>query len=355
MVDPNEQNKGVRVLFYLECAIQDGRINRDGKRNKISQELLFVEIDSNKNISNPGYAPYLDYRPITEAELPQVYPLLEADWLNEDLESEIKNYAVKRLIPQQLSRVKEHRENLVHKRMDAVQKRLQYEVNYWEDIVKQGKEFEEWIESLTEADRTRYEVDPAKVKRKMENAEQRVDEFRARLNKRVEEAEQELHISAMPPQVIGGALIVPQCLLDTSDEDESVPVDILQTDRARIDRLAVDAVMEAERDLGHEPKEMPHQNPGFDIESKDSKTNQLRFIEVKGKSKDATTVTISKTQILTALNKPDSFILAIVVVEDEAAKEIHYIRKPFEKDLDFGVTSVNYDLKELLDRSEEPS
>ncbi len=333
LVDPNEQNSGIRVLFYLEHAIQDGL-------RKISQELQFVEIDSDKNICNPGYAPYLDYRPIKEAELPQVRPLLKVDWLNKNLESEIKKYAVKHLIPDRLRKVKAHKEDLVKRTMEAVNDRLQKEIDYCNNLADKYKLYRE-------AGRTEYVGLGEQVR-------QRIDEFQARLKRRTEELELELHISAMPPQVIGGALIVPQCLLDTSEQRSTSEVERTLTDKALIDKLAVEAVMEKERALGNDPKEMAHHNPGYDIESKDSKTNQLRFIEVKGKSSDATTVTISKTQILTALNKPDSFILTIVIVEDETAKEIHYIREPFEKDLDFGVTSVNYDLKELLDRSEEP-
>ena len=133
-----------------------------------------------------------------------------------------------------------------------------------------------------------------------------------------------------------------------------VPITFSQTDRERIDKLAVTAVMEAERKLGREPTEMPHHNPGYDIESKDPNTNQLVFIEVKGKSTDATTVTVSKTQIFTAFNKPENFILAIVEVDGDTAKEPRYIRRPFEKEPDFGVTSVNYNLNKLLARAEAP-
>ena len=81
---------------------------------------------------------------------------------------------------------------------------------------------------------------------------------------------------------------------------------------------------------------------------------ELLFIEVKGKSPDAPTVTVSKTQIFTAFNKPDNFILAIVEVEGDTAKEPRYIREPFQKEPDFGATSVNYDLSELLARAEPP-
>ncbi len=32
-----------------------------------------------------------------------------------------------------------------------------------------------------------------------------------------------------------------------------------------------------------------------------------------------------------------------------------YVRRPFQREPDFGVTSVNYDLSELLARAEEPA
>ena len=84
-------------------------------------------------------------------------------------------------------------------------------------------------------------------------------------------------------------------------------------------------------------------------------SNSLLFIEVKGKSPGATNVTVSKTQIFTAFNKPKDFILAIVEVEGNTAKEPRYIRKPFQKEPDFGANSVNYNLSELLARAEPPS
>ena len=166
--------------------------------------------------------------------------------------------------------------------------------------------------------------------------------------------EQELSVSPMPPSVIGGVLVLPQGLLDRLG-DETTATEVSQADRERIDKLAVAAVMEAERTLGREPKEMPHENPDYDIESRDPKDNRLLFIEVKGKTTDATVVTVSKTQIFTSLNKPDDFILAIVEIEDDIPKEPRYTRQPFQKEPDFGVTSVNYNLNKLLTRAEPPS
>jgi len=39
---------------------------------------------------------------------------------------------------------------------------------------------------------------------------------------------------------------------------------------------------------------------------------------------------------------------------DGDAHRVHYVRRPFRREPDFGVTSVNYDLAELLARAEEP-
>jgi hypothetical protein len=118
--------------------------------------------------------------------------------------------------------------------------------------------------------------------------------------------------------------------------------------------LAIDAVLAAERALGHIPTEMSHGNPGYDIESLDPKSGGMRFIEVKGKSKGSDVVTISRTQVLYALNNPERFILAVVEVDGDDAAGVHYIRGAFQAEPDFAATSVNYDLKKLLARAEEP-
>ena len=76
---------------------------------------------------------------------------------------------------------------------------------------------------------------------------------------------------------------------------------------------------------------------------------------MKGRIDGADTVTISKNEILTALNQPEQFILGIVRVANGQAKEIAYVREPFGREPDFGVTSVNYNLSELWARGIPPS
>ena len=94
---------------------------------------------------------------------------------------------------------------------------------------------------------------------------------------------------------------------------------------------------------------------GYDIESRVLGTGKLRFIEVKGRVQCASTVTVTKNEVLTSLNKPEDYILAIVEFQDGGTEQVHYVRNPFHREPDFGVTSVNYDLPELLARAEVPS
>jgi hypothetical protein len=110
----------------------------------------------------------------------------------------------------------------------------------------------------------------------------------------------------------------------------------------------MEAVMKVEQKLGYEPKDVSSENLGYDIESTIPGTGKLRFIEVKGRAAGASSVTVTKNEILTALNKPEDFILALVEVDGEQTVP-HYIRQPFGREPDFGVTSVNYQISELLE------
>ena len=46
---------------------------------------------------------------------------------------------------------------------------------------------------------------------------------------------------------------------------------------------------------------------------------------------------------------------AEVELRDDGTHRAHYLRRPFHREPDFGVTSVNYDFAELLMRASEPS
>ena len=114
------------------------------------------------------------------------------------------------------------------------------------------------------------------------------------------------------------------------------------------------AVMEAETELGNHPRDVSREKIGFDIESFNPRNGRLRFIEVKGRKAGADTVTVYHTEILNGLNATEQFILALVEIENGWAIAPHYVFNPFQREPDPGAVSVNYTLKELLGRSTEP-
>lgn len=112
--------------------------------------------------------------------------------------------------------------------------------------------------------------------------------------------------------------------------------------------------MEAERRLGFNPRDVSDANLGYDVESAIPNSGLLRFLEVKGRVRGAKTVTITKNEILTGLNKPEQFILALAILDPDD-ESVRYVRMPFEKEPDFNATSVNYDLAALLALAQEPA
>jgi hypothetical protein len=116
--------------------------------------------------------------------------------------------------------------------------------------------------------------------------------------------------------------------------------------------------MAAERALGYLPTDRELEKLGYDIESVVPGTGKLRFLEVKGRVAGADAITVTRNEILTALNKPDDFILAIVADPGAETERVHYVRRPFEGrgiTNQFADVSVNCALPDLLARATAPS
>ena len=65
-------------------------------------------------------------------------------------------------------------------------------------------------------------------------------------------------------------------------------------------------------------------------------------------------MTITRNEMLYALNQSDKFLLAIVLVgEGDAVEGPFYLRNPFDTEPGWGVSSVNYELNALLERAEK--
>jgi hypothetical protein len=144
-------------------------------------------------------------------------------------------------------------------------------------------------------------------------------------------------------------LVIPAGLLMT----DYTPPEMMEKQIA--EAIGTQTVMAAETALGNDPRDVSQHNLGYDIESLDPRTGRLRFIEVKGRRAGADTVTVTRNEILTGINAPEKYILALVEVADGQAQAPRYVREPFGKEPDFGVTSVNYELDRMFERSEAAS
>ncbi|MFO0857064.1 MAG: helicase-related protein [Phycisphaerales bacterium] len=340
LIDPSDRTETPRVLFYLEHNIRDAIRSSAGEPRLVSREVEFVEIEESGRSVSPGYAPYLDYRPATSEETTALANELLKPWLVQGIEHRALTYAVEKLVPEHLARVRKGREERIEKTTDAVRQRLTKEIAYWDHRAQE-------LLAREQAGKT------PKINSTM--ARQRADDLEGRLQRRLALLDQERHLSPSPPLVVGGALVVPARMLNAvlGNPGPSTPAVV---DRDRIDKLAIEAVVATERALGRSPRVMDHSNPGYDIESADPREpGRLRFLEVKGKAVGRETVTVSATQIRCCLNQPDNWILAVVPVDGEYAKVPRYIRRPFTTPPDFAEVSKNLDLAALLERGEEPS
>jgi hypothetical protein len=119
------------------------------------------------------------------------------------------------------------------------------------------------------------------------------------------------------------------------------------------------AVMDAERALGHDVIDVSADKCGWDVTSLpkalDGRLPSSRHIEVKGRAKGQTTITVTRNEILYGLNQSEKFILAIVMVDGEHHEGPFYVRQPFTQEPDWAVTSINLDLDQLLARAQQPA
>ncbi len=342
LVDERDPGTRPRVLFYLEHAIQDAGLNRDGSRRIVSRRLMYVELDDQGTVRHVQYAPYLDFRPLAAGEL-GVETLLdrpECQWITRELEQSAQGYAITHVVPEHLAEIKGRKLELIAKTEAAVKERLTKEITYWDHRAEELK--------------LQERAGKPNARLNSGEARKRADLLQGRLQKRLEELRLEAQLSPLPPLVLGGLLVVPIGLINAMTGRPGTimgsPTDT-QVSAARARAI----IMDIERTLGFDPIDRELEKLGYDIESRIPGTGKLRFIEVKGRVSGAPTITVTRNEILYSLNKPDDFILAIVEFLDAETHKVHYIKRPFNREPDFGVCSVNYIFTDLLAKGELPS
>jgi superfamily II DNA or RNA helicase len=361
LVDPADDGVEPSLLFLLTHEVRSG----DAGGKTLSKRLQFVRVRKDGEASFAGWAPHLDLDPLDPEDRPRVDPLLSEPWITADLESKALALAAATLVPEHFSEVAGRRIAHVDKTLAAVHERLTKEIAYWSD---------RWMKLRDD------QAAGKDTRLHIENVRRTVLDLEGRLENRKRELQAMRHVSSATPVALGGALVIPAGLLRQLRVSSATSVasgapaapPTFAADaaaRKRIELLAMDAVRRAEEAAGCHVVDVSDQKCGWDLTSYPPPVAGVhpepRHIEVKGRVKGADTVTITRNEILYALNQADKFLLALVLVgEDDSAggqpglpviDGPHYVRNPFDKEPGWGVSSWNVEIAALLARAERPA
>ena len=343
MIDESNMNHEISALFLIEHSVKDGLKTAKGVPNVISKKLQFVAVHKDGYAADAGISPHLNLRPAVKEEMESLGSILDEKWLKENFEHFAKRFATEEFARAHLDEVQERRLPEIEKTRREVESHLRKQINYLDGRVAE----------LKEEDRM-----GKKTRLSWQNAKHEVEELEGRLHRRIEDLESQRHISAQPPLVQGGMVVIPQGLLEVCQHSEShsnAPPEQSQNVVARreVEMVAMNAVMEKEVALGNVPLDVSSKKLGYDIVSFDPDTQEHRRIEVKGRAVGAGTVMVTRNEIVVSLNKPESYILAIVTVEEGVAAKLAYAWGALDDRVPpFGQSAVQFKIDALLANAE---
>lgn len=305
LVDDNSNAVEPRILFCFQHAVQDGVLERGGARREISRRLQFVYLDKHGAGEDGGPAPYLDCRPLRKEEASLARSVLAEEWLADKngIAARALACAAGKVVPRHLNEVKSRRLAEIDRAEAAVVEHLNDAIFRWDQQAAR------LLQGERVSERARENALAALA---------RVRELKARKERREEEFARERDIVSAPPEIEGAALVIPAGWFAARGVEVSRPAEVapgMQEAKDAVERLAMDEVMAAERACGRQPADVSAENRGYDIESRDPRTGRLLFIEVKGRAADARDITLTSNEARTAFNKPQEYVLAIVLVE----------------------------------------
>jgi len=341
LVDPADEGVEPHLLFLLTHEIKSG----DGQT--LSKRLQFVRVEPDGSASFAGWAPHLDLQPLEDADRARLRSVLEADWIHADLEQKALTLAASTLVPEHFKEVAERRIAHVDKTLAAVHERLSKEIKFWTD---------RWMK-LGEDQKAGKDV-----RLNLENARRTVMDLEGRLENRSRELKAMRHVASATPIATGGALVVPIGLLQKLRGEAPTDGDAFSQDaaaRSRVEQLAMKVVRAAEEARGCRVVDVAAQKCGWDLTSYpppvEGKQPEAKHIEVKGRVKGATTITVTRNEMLYALNQAEKFHLAIVFVGDgDSVDGPHFLQSPFDSEPGWGVSAITFEIKALLAKRRKP-
>ena len=335
LIDTDDQGTEPKLLLMIDHSVRDGSGSDAGT---ISRRVQFLTATPSGEMAFAGWAPHLDLSEPSDDDLIAVRDLLAAEWLQQGIESRALAYASTQIVPEHYEETRGRRLRQADRIHQAVRERLTREIQH---LSHRAIELDAEVKAGRQP-----RMQPELLRR-------RAEELTARLDNREREIERMRHVVAAAPVIVGGALVVPAGALSSRRTPAPGAFSQDPLARDRIEQLAMEAVIRAEEAMGHSPRDVSAQKLGWDITSHppviDGRMPEARLIEVKGRAKGAPTVTVTKNEILTALNKPDQFLLAVVLVgESDDVEGPYYVSRPFTQAPDWNEESRALSLGALI-------
>ena len=158
------------------------------------------------------------------------------------------------------------------------------------------------------------------------NKEERKDGYERTLAELLQHIEQEKSLIINMPRLKGIIKVISPQLPDSQ----------MQTD-PEVERIGMQVVMDYEKAVGRIPEDVSNQDLGFDIRSKDSATEQMRYIEVKARAQTGA-VALTQNEWFKAKRFAEDYYL-YAVMETATRPQLFIIQNP----------ANNLDAEELIE------
>ena len=286
-IDPDGRLDGF-IIFY-EGEIKDGTGQVAGKR-------LFSFSVGNEEI-----------RPISPAI---IWDLAEAK--NPDSEpadiDELKNLSCKeRTYTKVIAQLEKYKAELLSERERQAEIKQKYGLKSLEHLILQ---LDGDLIKLYERKEAGENVDLV-----IRNKEERKEGYERALAELQQHLAQEKSLTMNMPRFKGIIKVIPQPLPESS----------MQTD-PEVERIGMQVAMDYEKTQGRIPEDVANQNLGFDIRSKDPKTEQVRYIEVKARAKTGA-VALTQNEWFKAKRFAGDYYL-FAVMETSTRPQLYIIQNP---------------------------
>lgn len=321
LIDRSDHQASAPMMIYTV----EQRLESAAGGETVSHHFDYVAIGEESQPMVSSAPLYLNLEIPTETELAMIEKITSnnAIWLNENHDKHVRAWAFREGLKPRQEELEHLRGKEINRTRTQVKQRLIAEINHWD------REYGRL---------TALEREGIIGRIRAANAKAKSEQLERRLAKRLHDLDAALKLRAVPPKICGVALVIPEHLLVEH------PADFAKNTK-EVERRAVEAVLAAEKQLGRIPEEQPHNNPGFDVLSRDQRGANF-YIEVKGRIEGADTFTITTGEVSFAQTQKDRHRLALVKVSPlgKHYDEVRYIQHAFDH-VEPSVTTASYNEK----------